>query len=379
MWPFFTITSLLITAYLVLLLYYRQCWLNAPAFIRSQNFIPSVKISIIIPARNEAQNINACLSSIANQSYPVSLFEVIVVDDHSTDETAALVSIFPAQNIRLLLLKDLLADGQLNSYKKKAIEMAITSSTGELIITTDADCTVPPNWLLYIAAFYENQQPSFIVMPVSYQAGHNFFQIFQALDFMALQGITGAAVHKNFHSMCNGANLAYTKKAFMDAGGFTGIDDIASGDDMLLMHKIYLKHPKGIRFLKSGELIVQTKPMSSVKDFFNQRIRWASKAGKYGDKRITLVLLLVYFLNCWCLALGIASFFNIAIFYLFLVLLAGKTIMELFFLFPVAAFFRNQHLLWWFPLAQPFHIIYTVIAGWLGKFGSYQWKGRKVK
>ena len=379
MWPFFTITSLLITAYLVLLLYYRQCWLNAPVFIRSQNFIPSVKISIIIPARNEAQNINACLSSIANQSYPVSLFEVIVVDDHSTDETAALVSIFPAQNIRLLRLKDLLADDQLNSYKKKAIEMAITSSTGELIITTDADCTVPPNWLLYIAAFYENQQPSFIVMPVSYQAGHNFFQIFQALDFMALQGITGAAVHKNFHSMCNGANLAYTKKAFMDAGGFTGIDDIASGDDMLLMHKIYLKHPQGISFLKSGELIVQTKPMSSVKDFFNQRIRWASKAGKYGDKRITLVLLLVYFLNCWCLALGIASFFNIAIFYLFLVLLAGKTIMELFFLFPVAAFFRNQHLLWWFPLAQPFHIIYTVIAGWLGKFGSYQWKGRKVK
>ena len=119
--------------------------------------------------------------------------------------------------------------------------------------------------------------------------------------------------------------------------------------------------------------------MHTLKDFFNQRIRWSSKAVKYDDKRIFAVLLLVYGLNCWCLLMGIAAFFNSQLLYWSLGLLAAKMVMELFFLYPVALFFKKGSLLWWFPLAQPFHIIYTIIAGWLGKFGTYQWKGRNVK
>lgn len=193
--------------------------------------------------------------------------------------------------------------------------------------------------------------------------------------------------------MCNGANLAYTKKAFEQVNGFKGIDNIASGDDMLLMHKIYLQNPQKVFFIKSQELIVQTAPMHTVKDFFNQRIRWASKADSYDDKRIFAVLLMVYFFNLLLVVLPLVSLFNntVVSFHLYpfsitaslieywLFLIISKTIIELLFLFSVARFFKQTSLLWLFPIMQPFHIVYTVIAGWLGKFGSYQWKGRKVK
>ena len=179
--------------------------------------------------------------------------------------------------------------------------------------------------------------------------------------------------------MCNGANVAYEKKVFLEVGGFSGIDNIASGDDMLLMHKIFERYPSRVRFLKSTDAIVRTKPAGSLGEFLNQRIRWASKADKYKDKKITAVLLLVYLFNAWILFLGVLTGFYSILFYWFIVVLVAKTIIELFFLYPVAGFFNKEKLLWWFPLAQPFHILYTILAGWLGKFGSYKWKERNVK
>ena len=371
------ISFLLLAVYAGLIIYYRQSWLSIPTFKPGATGIAQTKISIIIPARNEQENIGACLDSIIGQSYPKHLYEVLVVDDHSTDDTAAIIKSYQAENVQLISLKDFVSANELNSYKKKAIEIAILQSTGQLIVTTDADCIVPQNWLQTIAAFYEEQKPAFIVMPVAINCGNRFIEIFQALDFMTLQGITGASVHKKFHSMCNGANLAYTKKAFNEAGGFKGIDNIASGDDMLLLHKIFKLQPNGIAYLKSKEVIVHTQPVHTISQFLNQRIRWASKADKYEDKRIFVVLLLVYFLNVWVMLLGIsACFINTGI--LLIEVLLAKTIIELFFLWPVARFFNKQLILWYFPLAQPIHILYTVIAGWLGKFGSYKWKERKV-
>ena len=186
--------------------------------------------------------------------------------------------------------------------------------------------------------------------------------------------------------MCNGANLAYERKAFDAVNGFAGIDAIASGDDMLLMHKIYERYPGRIRFLKSKQAIVQTQAMETLNAFFSQRIRWASKSGRFEDKRILLVLVTVYFFNAWLFLSGIAGLYisllhhHISlILYWVIGLLIAKTSIELLFLLPVAGFFSKKKLLWWFPVSQPLHIVYTVIAGWLGKFGSYQWKERKVK
>ena len=407
------IILILFGLYFLLIIYYWQSWLSIPNFKLILNVAegqtpnlkpayrtgrPQTKITIIIPARNEESNIAACLDSVCNQSYPKDLYEVLVVDDHSTDNTAAIARKYGSQNLALITLKDIMGDGEINSYKKKAIEAAIQRSTGELIVTTDADCIVPQNWLQTIASFYEEHQPQFLAMPVAFLPsppvggegpGVRFIKIFQTLDFMTLQGITGASVYKKIHSMCNGANLAYTKKAFEAVGGFSGIDTIASGDDMLLMHKIYRRYPDRVMFLRSKEVIVQTEPVRSVGEFFNQRIRWASKANKYDDKRIFWVLLLVYLVNALLLTLPVISVFNniqypifnvqCSMFGVWLLLLAAKTITELVFLYPVAKFFSKQKLLWLFPLMQPFHIIYTVIAGWLGTFGRYTWKERSVK
>jgi len=407
------IILILFGLYFLLIIYYWQSWLSIPNFKlilsvaegQTPNLKPAyrtgrpqTKITVIIPARNEESNIAACLDSVCNQSYPKDLYEVLVVDDHSTDNTAAIARKYGSQNLALITLKDIMGDGEINSYKKKAIEAAIQRSTGELIVTTDADCIVPQNWLQTIASFYEEHQPQFLAMPVAFLPsppvggegpGVRFIKIFQTLDFMTLQGITGASVYKKMHSMCNGANLAYTKKAFEAVGGFSGIDTIASGDDMLLMHKIYRRYPDRVMFLRSKEVIVQTEPVRSVGEFFNQRIRWASKANKYDDKRIFWVLLLVYLVNALLLTLPVISVFNniqypifnvqCSMFGVWLLLLAAKTITELVFLYPVAKFFSKQKLLWLFPLMQPFHIIYTVIAGWLGTFGRYTWKERSVK
>ena len=388
----------LFAGYAVLIIYYRRCWQQIPDYQPTKQFnknSPAItnennttKITIIIPARNEEQHIGHCLQSIIQQTYPPELFEVIVVDDHSTDSTAAIGQSFAKRKIRCIFLKDFVTD-HLNSYKKKAIETAIAQSTGDLIVTTDADCFMGNNWLQTIASFYETYKPAFIAAPVSINCDNRFLAIFQTLDFMTLQGITGASVYKKLHSMCNGANLAYEKTAFNEVGGFKGIDNIASGDDMLLMHKIYQRYPDRVLYLKSKEAVVQTQPMDTWKNFFNQRIRWASKADKYDDKRILGVLILVYFFNLLLLVLPVvAMFYNftllvfnyqLSVITYWLLLLVLKTLVELFFLFPVAIFFNKQVILWWFPLAQPFHILYTIVAGWLGKFGSYTWKSRMVK
>jgi cellulose synthase/poly-beta-1,6-N-acetylglucosamine synthase-like glycosyltransferase len=179
--------------------------------------------------------------------------------------------------------------------------------------------------------------------------------------------------------MCNGANLAYEKEAFEAVDGFAGIDKIASGDDMLLMHKIYTLNPKKVMYCLSPDAIVETKPAENLKAFFNQRIRWASKALVYHDKRIFYVLMLVYLLNALLLAFFIYSLITTHLVTAFIILILIKTIVELALLLPVAGFYKKTPLLLFFLPAQPFHILYTVIAGFLGQAGSYEWKGRKLK
>jgi cellulose synthase/poly-beta-1,6-N-acetylglucosamine synthase-like glycosyltransferase len=364
------------------------------------------RISVLIPARNEGANIARCIESLSRQSYPKDLYQVIVIDDHSTDSTGEIVANLypPEMSLVYARLADITPPAQL-AYKKLAIETGIGMSSGDLIATTDADCTFDPDWLTTLAAFYEEKGAKFIAAPVRIgspapafgsrapafgspasafaspapaRPAHTFLSIFQTLDFITLQGITGAAVFKKFHSMCNGANLAYEKAAFYEVGGFKGIATIPSGDDMLLMHKIYSRYPDKVFFLKSTKAIVTTRPETTWKGFIHQRVRWASKADRYDDKRIFWVLLLVYVVNVLFAILPIAACWNSWWLWLLIIGLLTKTMLEFPFVFTVAGFFGQQSLLRWFPLMQPFHIIYTVAIGWMGKFGSYRWKGRKI-
>ena len=380
-WTGIIITTILLVAYCLLLLQYRKWFLCLPLFRADKAIEPETTFSIIIPARNEEANIQTCLLSVLQQQYPSALFEVIVINDHSTDQTETIIRSMQQgrSNLQLLNLTDHLQGKQLNAYKKKAIELAIGQSHGNWIVTTDADCTVSPGWLKALDAFIREKQPVFVAAPVMFTNDHSFLSIFQLLDFISLQGITAAAVSAGYHTICNGANIAYKKEVFYEVGQFQGIDQIASGDDMLLMYKIKQKYPDKLGYLYSHESIVTTAPMRDWKNFFNQRIRWASKADKYGDKSLSWILALVYAVNAALLVLLLASPFKENGFSNWLLLVIVKTLIELSFMIPVARFYQHTRALIWFPIMQPLHIFYTVIAGWLGKFGTYQWKGRTVQ
>jgi len=308
----------------------------------------------------------------------VTLFEVIVVDDHSEDRTAAQVAAFPLSNLRLIRLKDHLQE-ETSAYKKKGIEIAIAQSTGDWIITTDADCVAPPQWIEMIMAFHQFASYEFIAAPVKFDANESLLHAFQAIDFLTMQGITAAAVFRNFHVMCNGANLAYSKKIFNAVKGFQLVDKLASGDDMFLMQKVTHQFPGKAGYLKNRNSIVITGPAESWKAFWQQRVRWSSKANEYEDKVLFRVLLLVYLFNFSLLGLFVGSIFYPNTIFVAILLLVCKAIVEFPFVQSVADFFGQRKLLVYFLLLQPLHVFYVVSAGLLGQFGTYQWKGRKVK
>lgn len=369
---------LLFIGYAILIAYYQKGWRRSPEFIVPENFIPRLKVAVVIPARNEEKNIEACIHSVLSQTYPASMIEIIVIDDHSTDGTASIVKHFAGRNIKLISLADHVARN-INSYKKRAIEVAIGSSEADWIVTTDADSIAPPRWIESMMAFRDASGAELIAAPVKLTAKDNLLEIFQLLDFITLQGITAAAVNSNFHVMGNGANLGYSKTSFVEVEGFKGIDDLASGDDMLLMQKIKSRHPGKIFYLKNREAIINVAPARTWREFWQQRIRWASKADKYEEKKLFYVLLLVYGFNFLLLGLFVLCFWNPDLFLVVLILFLCKTLVEFPFVNEVAGFFGERKRMIYFIFMQPLHIVYTVAAGFLGKFGNYEWKGRIVK
>ena len=336
----------------------------------------ATQFTVIIPARNEAANIKACVDSILAQDYPTDAFEIIVIDDFSEDDTAFIVHALSQQypQVRLIKLADHCKDGETLAYKKKAIEIAVSEAKGDWILTTDADCIVPKKWLLLYNAYIHQHQPCFVAAPVMFIKTTGILNQFQVLDFLALQGITAAAVGAGKHSMSNGANLGFEKTAFIAVGGYQGVDHIASGDDMFLMHKMKQTLHKPVGYLFHPDAIVLTAAMDTWKSFIMQRIRWASKARYYDDRSITMVLTLVYFFNLSFVLLAFMGSWSTLF-----IALAFKTFFELFFLDPVAKFFKMQPELKHFVLYQPIHIVYNIAAGLFGQLKTYSWKGRKVK
>lgn len=373
------IAFLLSVVYAILMLAYKYGWSRAKVFVAGKNYLPVTKISVIIPARNEEENITACIQALLAQDYPKELLEIIVVDDHSTDNTASIIKEYADSGVQYISLAEAMKEGgQVVAYKKLALATGIGQSEGELIVTTDADCVSETLRLHEIAAIYEQEKPVMIVAPVRFTSDGSILQTFQALDFMSMQGITVATLQLGLGNMCNGANLAFQRAAFDKVGGYTGTDHIATGDDYLLMVKLNKEYPGAISYLKSWEAIVDTPPQTTWAGFFQQRVRWASKSGKYDDSKLTGVLLLVYLYNFSLLLLALSGFYRIELFVWFIILLVFKTIVELIYLAPVAKFYNMGRRLSAFPLLQPLHILYIVSAGFMGFIGKYQWKGRTV-
>jgi len=378
-------------AYALLILNFQRGWNKLTLFapLRLSGKIDSRKdakaqseFSIIISARNEEQNIGDCLLDIVSQDYPSQSFEIIVIDDFSEDNTSEIVYHFASENqgysIRLIKLADEPIKEQ-NSFKKAAIKIGIEKSVFSWIITSDADCRRGPKWLASIDLFIHENDPVMVSAPVSLKGSDDFFDNAQSLEFMGLVGIGAGSLALKSPNMCNGANLAYKKEAFYEVSGFEGNDELASGDDEFLMHKMFSHWPDKVLFLKNIDAIVSTKPEKSLSAFIQQRKRWVSKSRKYSNSNITVVLSGAWIFNMLLLFNWVAGIFDPRYFIAFLAAFGLKLGAEFLFLNKVATFFNNRKALSVLIPAGFVYIFYVLFIGIYGNFGSYDWKGRTVR
>ena len=362
--------------YVVLVLYMRNGWMRLPYFQPNPSY-PLAKVTVIIAARNEEANIGRTLDCIVGQEFPRELLEVIVVDDHSTDETGNVVKSYADRGVHLITLNE---GNKLNSYKKFAINKAIHASTGEIIVTTDADCRMGPRWLMNVVQYMQSQQKVMVSSPVCYDEEKSYFERLQTLEFLYLIGLGAAGIGNGNPTTCNGANLAYRKDLFFEMGGFNGIDQLASGDDELLLHKVAEKYADKIGFCKSKDAVVYTDAKENLKAFLNQRKRWASKSTKYKDKKVVVLGVCIWLFNLSLLVsvvlllLGFTEARTLVIESLLM-----KMLVELAFLYPIVSFVDRKSLLWNLPLLTVIHSLYLVYIGIVGNIGKYDWKGRTVK
>ncbi len=328
------------------------------------------KISVIIPFRNEEDNIFKCLASLHQQNFDRSSYEVILVNDHSTDKSVQIVESFIAStdiNIRLTALTD-------TETKKAALKHGINLASHTIIATTDADCVLPVNWLQNISLHHAGNN-SMLLGPVMFSEKPGFLAAFQTLDMLALQGVEFGALGFNKPILNNAANLSYSIASYKNVNGFDSFNT-PSGDDIFLLEKFKFQNQK-IEGLLSNDFIVETKPESTLSSFLNQRVRWASKSKYYKDKLLLLFSGLVLIQNVLLLFIYLGLLFveNHRLYFLFL--LITKWLIDFILLFLVASFFKRKNAMFYFIPVQFVYPIYVIIV-WIASVSlKFEWKGRK--
>ena len=339
---------------------------------------PENRFSIVIPFRNEAENIPELLESLVLLNYPLERFEILLVNDDSQDDSEKIIVEF-MENQPLLDLKVIQNIRSSNSPKKDAIKTAIEIAKFDYILTTDADCKVPQKWLQSFNTEIIKNTPAMIAAPVSIEAENlKLGTAFEALDFLSLQ-ISGAGafgLQKAF--MANGANLCYKKEDFFTQNGFDGNSDIASGDDVFLIQK-FIQQQLKVTFLKDQFAVVTTKPLNDLKKMVQQRIRWASKTSAYTSNFAKLIGIIVFIMNLafsLSLLLGIFKLFP---FPYFMIIFLVKFNLDFVLLYNASEFFKQESLMRHYMVCSVLHPFFSVYVAFLSLLGGYQWKGRTFK
>lgn len=378
--PFLIISIVFSVLYCWLILYFLIGWIKLNREVERVKTKPQPFVSIIIPVRNEEAHIQDCLKAVIAQNYPAHLYEIIVIDDYSTDETYALAKEINRDNLKVLNLAKYFGDAaEKVPNKKKAITIGVKNAKGQVIITTDGDCTMKENWLSTMVDAYQQQNFKFLTGPVLLSPAKGLLGLFQQIDVINMLGITGGTIANNYSTMCNGANLLYEKKAFMEVDGYKGNTDIPTGDDIFLMQKLEMAFPGSIGFVKNLDACVYSNPESTFADFVAQRVRWTSKSTAFQKRSVTAILMFAYLFNLLILIFIPIAFEKFELAWLPLALAFGvKFVMDLAFNIPVTGFFKKRILLLLLPVFEPLHIIYIVCVGVLGLSGKYTWKERKI-
>jgi cellulose synthase/poly-beta-1,6-N-acetylglucosamine synthase-like glycosyltransferase len=329
-------------------------------------------ISVLIPARNEEKNILFLLRDLAQQQHVA--FEVIVIDDHSDDETVATVQQFIAHtqgNFRIIR-------STLHG-KKHALTQGVECAKGSVIVTTDADCRVSSTWLSTIHIYFQQTEVKMAFGGVTMQQGASFFHDLQAIEFSSLIGSAAASAALGFPMMCNGANVAFRKSVFNEVGGYEENIHIPSGDDEFLMRKIAAHYANGIYFVRHEDAVVTTEPCNTVAQFIHQRLRWAGKWRH--NTSVYTVLLAVYVFSVQIITLicfGLLFFADGRLFASALSFLVMKVLLEYVFLRSTCKFLRTRWNSIAFIALQFIYPLYVTGIGIFAHFLPQRWKGRPL-
>lgn len=337
--------------------------------------IPKTSFSIIVPFRNEEQNLPQLLKSISNLNYPSYLFEVILVNDESFDQSEKIIEKFRKENLQLNI-EFTNSIRKSNSPKKNALETAISISKFNWIITTDADCSVPKNWLRLFNQLISKNSVAMIAAPVDFITEKSFLHHFQKLNLHSLIGSTIGAFGIKCPFLCNGANLCYNKELFFKVKGFDGNNSISSGDDIFLLEKFQSKYPEKIYYLKSIESTVKTTSEKSWKNFTNQQLRWASKSTSYNhlfSKIVSLIILLENLSLIILLGISImdSNYWKCLVFFFII-----KSTIDFILLNKTATFFDSKNSIPLLIITSLIYPFYIVSIGFGSLFIPFKWKGR---
>lgn len=324
-----------------------------------------IPVSVVVACKNEQANISDLLVNLSKQDYPLSSFEVIVVDDHSTDRTLAAAQCF-SYHLDLKIISNA------GVGKKHAIKTGVGAAKGDLIITTDADCSMDTGWIRTIVAFFELQKPDLILAPVMLTHSKSFLGKFQELEFLSLQAITAGTALGYNGTMCNGANLAFKKSAYLNNEVNLRFD-IATGDDVFLLHSMKAAKEK-IVWLESDEATVTTGHAPGLNSFLRQRRRWASKSTAYRDPYSITLGIVTFVTNLLLPVLLIAALFDPGFLKVFFAAILIKSVPDFFLLMNTTGRYKKRNLMWWF---LPSQIVYPLYVVTVASFALFSFPSRK--
>lgn len=359
--------SIIILFYAIALLFAIKIWRKLPELNKSGEL---KSVSILIPFRNEAGNLNNLLKSLSGLGYPADLLEVILINDHSEDGFKEIIQSY--ENSFPFKITVLSLPPQLNG-KKSAITAGIKHSNSEIILTTDADCSFPNDWVQKMQAPFEISHIQLVCGSVVFKA-HNFMTSIFQMEFASLIGVGAVSIELGNPTMANGANLAFRKSTFEKLEPYADNLSIPSGDDVFLLQKVKAENPNSIFFQK--ESVVETKPPNNFKTFYSQRKRWAAKWSATSTLSESLPALAVWSFHLIYITAIIYSLIT-AEYLILLPVVLLKIISEGIFISLILKSNGKTFRFSAFALLQVIYSFYVLIFGLLSNFGSYTWKKRK--
>jgi len=346
--------------------------------IQNKNAPHKNKFSIIIPFRNEAHNLSNLLTSLYNLNYPANYFEVFLIDDNSSDNYLDVINSFTTKS-GALSIRILRNSETIDSPKKNALNLGIKNASFDWIVTTDADCIVPENWLNLFNQQIEEKQSVFISAPVKFTNKNGLLFHFQNLNFISLIGSTIGSFGINKPFMCNGANLCYNKSAFLQVDGFQGNSEIASGDDVFLLQKMKAIFPSKISYLKSEESIVETRSENNINSFLNQQIRWASKSTAYKNWFSKFVGISVLAINLALIISLVTTIIDLVFWKFLFLIFFQKLFFDFLLIYKTATFLKSTQSLKYYIFTSIVYPFFIIFIGIISLFKNYEWKGRVFK